>query len=71
MALTLAELKELIEFGRAHGLQSLSADGASIVYGGMPHKEEEATLSDLPSSPLPEELRHYSALGKASFGKGR
>ncbi len=71
MALTLEEIKELIQFGRAHGLQSLTAEGASIVFGGMPHKEEEATLSDMPSSTLPEELRHYSALGKAAFGKGR
>ena len=71
MALNLAEIKELIEFGRAHGLQSLSAEGATIVYGGMPQAPEDEQSKDLPSSTLPEELRHYSALGKAAFGKGR
>jgi hypothetical protein len=71
MALTLAEIKELIEFGRAHGLQSVSADGVAIVYGGVAEKAEDGQAADVPSSTLPEELRHYSALGKAAFGKAR
>jgi hypothetical protein len=71
MALTLAEIKELIEFGRAHGLQSVAAEGVSIVFGGAAPVQEEEQDKDLPSSTLPEELRHYSAVGKAAFGKGR
>jgi hypothetical protein len=69
MALTLAEIKELIEYGRASGLQSLTAEGVSIVYGGRSAKDEGEPAEDVPSSTLPEELRHYSALGKAAFGK--
>lgn len=69
MALTLAEIKELIEFGRSSGLQSLIAEGVSVIYGGAAPKEEDEQSKDVPSSTLPEELRHYSALGKAAFGK--
>lgn len=71
MALIIEEIKELIEFGRAHGLQSLRAEGVEIVYGGLAPVEADEQSKDLPSSTLPEELRHYSALGKAAFGKGR
>lgn len=69
MALTLTEIKELIEFGRAHGLQALTAEGLSIVYGGPAVTTEDKQASDASTSSLPEELRHYSAVGKAAFGK--
>lgn len=71
MALTLEEIKELLAFGREIGLQSLNAGDLQAVYGGMAPEAADERPSDLPDSPLPEELRHYSALGKAAFGKGR
>jgi hypothetical protein len=69
MALSLADIKDLIEFGRERGLQSLTAEGVSIVYGGQATAIDDERPTDMPSSTLPEELRHYSALGKAAFGK--
>lgn len=69
MALSLNEIKDLIAFGRDCGLQSLTAEGVSIVYGGVSSAKEDEQPKDLVSSTLPEELRHYSAQGKAAFGK--
>jgi len=69
MTLTLSDIKDLIAFGREQGLQSVSAEGVSIVYGGVAPIADETQASDASMSNLPEELRHYSAVGKIAFGK--
>lgn len=69
MALTLNEIKDLIAFGRDCGLQSLTAEGIAIVYGRAPGAAEDEQPQDDNASNLPPELRHYSARGRAAFGK--
>ncbi len=72
MALSLAEIRELITFGRDQGLQTMSVEGVSVMYG--PPKYEPPQSTELPrmdtkEPDLPEELRHYSAVGRAQMGK--
>lgn len=72
MSLTLDEIKDLIRFGRAQGLQTMSVEGCAVVYGAPvlelpPVEADKPTDDDV--SHLPDELRHYSALGKAAMGK--
>lgn len=72
MALTLDEIKGLISFGLSLGLQSLQAEGVSVVYGLQlpePVKQAEDQEEDQNISGLPPELRHYSAQGKTAWGK--
>lgn len=72
MAFSVAEIKDLIVFGRAQGLQTMSVEGCAVVYGTpvfeLPPVDDKKPTDDIVSS-LPEELRHYSAAGKAAFGK--
>lgn len=72
MGLSLAEIKDLILFGRAQGLQSLSVEGCAVTFGAPVEEpapvEAEKPVDDVFSA-LPEELRHYSALGKQAMGK--
>lgn len=72
MALSLAEIRDLIAFGRAQGLQTMSIDGVVAVSYGVPpfvQRESEAPPSiDTKEPHLPEELRHYSAVGRAAMG---
>lgn len=72
VALTLDEIKGLISFGLSLGLQSLQAEGVSVVYGLQlpePVKQAEDQEEDQNISGLPPELRHYSAQGKTAWGK--
>lgn len=72
MSLSLDEIKDLIRFGRAQGLQTMSVDGVDVTYGApvveSPPVEAEQATDDIVSR-LPEELRHFSAVGKAAMGK--
>lgn len=75
MALSLDEIKDLIRFGASHGLTSLTAEGVSVMYGptfhlqGTSKGDEFATPEDENTSGIPSELKHYSAKGRAVFGK--
>lgn len=72
MTLSVAEIKDLITFGRAQGLQSMSVEGCAVVYGApvieLPPVDAEQATDDIVSR-LPEELRHFSAVGKSAMGK--
>lgn len=68
MGLALSELKDLITFGRELGLQALRAEGVEILYS-PPIQSPQAQPADEHTSGIPSELMHYSAQGKAVFGK--
>jgi hypothetical protein len=75
MSLSLDEIKDLIRFGRAQGLQTMSVEGCAVVYGApvlelqLTGNEKPPPATDDVVSHLPDELRHYSAIGKAAMGK--
>lgn len=76
MGLSLDEMKDLITFGRELGLEQIHVDTLKVVYGqpmnvlGQQLPADEPVQSqDFNTSKLPEELRHYSAQGKAAWGK--
>lgn len=71
MALTLTEIKDLITFGRDIGLSVLRVQDLEAMYGAPPIQVpvESTQPADQNVSGIPEEFRHYSAKGRAAFGK--
>lgn len=69
MAFTVDEIKDLVVFGREHGLQSLTLDGMSVIYGAPAR-----SLFDAPDEEAPvdsDDLRRFSVIGrKAMANKG-
>ncbi len=61
MALTLAEIKELIAYGHELGLQQMQAEGVAVVYGPRTsqYKSEASNADDTAGI-----LAHYSAVGR-------
>lgn len=66
MALTLAEIKELLAYGQDLGLQQLQAEGVTVVYGPRPLPKGSPGQSDERDTELGI-LAHYSALGRAQL----
>lgn len=70
-------MKDLITFGQAVGLMMLKCDTLEVHYAPPMYVQElpadrppqENQDQDANTSGLPEELRHYSAQGKAAWGK--
>lgn len=72
MALTVAEIKDLIIFGRNLGLGLLRAEGVEVVYGPAPIEMPTASSEREPdqnASGIPAEFRHYSAQGRMALGR--
>lgn len=67
--MTFAETKELITVGVAMGLRSVEADGVKIVFGEPAQPQQDQSAQEQATSTLPEELRHYSAAGKAAWSR--
>lgn len=64
MALTLAEIKDLIAYGHELGLQHMQVEGVSVVYGQravMPAHPSSAPDSTDDTAGI---LAHYSAIGR-------
>lgn len=67
MAYTVDEIKDLVVFGREHGLTSLQLEGLAVVYGAgrvvlaAPPDEEAPADSD--------DLRRFSAIGRKALAK--
>lgn len=63
MALTLAEIKELISYGYELGLQQMQAEGVLVVYGPKrPPYSNQENSDDTASI-----LAHYSAVGRSKL----
>ncbi len=66
MALTLAEIKDLIVFGQDLGLTQLQTQDVVVVYGQKP-----GILAELPQASTTSEtenlLAHYSAVGRGAL----
>lgn len=63
MALTLAEIKDLIIFGQSVGLHQLQTEGLVCVYGPKP-VEFGATQAPDTQDDTASILAHYSAVGR-------
>lgn len=64
MALTLAEIKELIAYGHELGLQQMQAEGVAVVYGPKPDRYTPATANQESTDDTASILAHYSAVGR-------
>lgn len=67
MALTLAEIKELISYGQEIGLQQLQAEGICVVYGPKQAAQPPFAGPENNSDDTQSIIAHYSAIGRAAI----
>lgn len=75
MALSLAEMKDLVTFVHAMGAVAVKYGDLEVHFGlgqsviATKTLPEDSQEQDNNTSGLPEDFRHYSAQGKAAWGK--
>ncbi len=66
MAYTVEQIKDLIVFGREHGIQSLQLEGLAVVYG--PGRIVLPSPDEVPPDPTDiDDLRRFSVIGRKAL----